>query len=167
MPLLNEDYYNNIDKQLSALESYINSSFEVEKEIESMTAEEAQKFLEERQNRISEILTEKLTKIRNDLVSSAKAQYQYALEKLKIIKNLVEKEISMDTVVEVVKDLITVITGPYQPLIEFTEELIPALTKISDHLLKIASYQPPVVRPDVKLPPFQIEIEPIRPEDIL
>lgn len=167
MGLLNVEVIDKINAQIEGIIEYADNKTEViNKKIASNTAN-AQTILDAEMDKLGEKISEKGTDVRNKAVDVLKAQYQTALEMIKPIEPLLNVSLSLDTVVSVVKSIIEVITAPYQPIIDFTTEVIPKVQELGTNLQKLATYQPNIQAPEgVDVPSISINIEPITPADI-
>lgn len=167
MGLLNVEVIDKINAQIEGIIDYADNKTEViNKKIASNTAN-AQTILDAEMDKLGEKISEKGTDVRNKAVDVLKAQYQTALEMIKPIEPLLNVSLSLDTVVSVVKSIIEVITAPYQPIIDFTTEVIPKVQELGTNLQELATYQPNIQAPEgVDVPSISINIEPITPADI-
>lgn len=167
MGLLNVEVIDKINAQIEGIIDYADNKTEViNKKIASNTAN-AQDILDAEMDKLGEKISEKGTDVRNKAVDVLKAQYQTALEMIKPIEPLLNVSLSLDTVVSVVKSIIEVITAPYQPIIDFTTEVIPKVQELGTNLQELATYQPNIQAPEgVDVPSISINIEPITPADI-
>lgn len=166
MATINTEAIDKINEQLNGFTEYIDAYMvDLQKEIEN-AGESAQEVLNEKMNVLSTQLTQELNPVRQKIIDIFKSQYQSALEKIKPIEPLLNVSLSLDTVVSVVKSIINILTAPYQPIIEFTTEVIPKVLELSANLQKVANYKPSLNVPNVEVPPLQIDIEPISPSDI-
>lgn len=166
MAVLNTEFIDKINEQLEGIITYIDNYVNlIETEIES-GKDKAQQIANEKMEQLSDKLTEKLLPIRQKIIDIFKAQYQSALEKIKPIEPLVNADVSLDTIVDIVKSIIAILIAPYQPAIQFTTEVIPKVIELSNNLQKIANYQPTINIPGVEIPPLNVNIPPITPGDI-
>lgn len=167
MGLLNVEVIDNINAQIEGIIDYADNKTEViNKKIASNTVN-AQAILDAEMDKLGEKISEKGTDVRNKAVDVLKAQYQTALEMIKPIEPLLNVSLSLDTVVSVVKSIIEVITAPYQPIIDFTTEVIPKVQELGTNLQELSTYQPNIQAPEgVDVPSISINIEPITPADI-
>lgn len=167
MGLLNVEVIDNINAQIEGIIDYADNKTKViNKKIASETAN-AQAILDAEIDKLGEKISEKGSDVRNKAVDVLKAQYQTALEMIKPIEPLLNVSLSLDTVVNVVKSIIEVITAPYQPIIDFTTEVIPKVQELGTNLQELATYQPNIQAPEgVDVPSININIEPITPADI-
>lgn len=167
MGLLNTEVIDNINAQIEGIITYADNKTEViNKKIANNTAN-AQDVLDAEMDKLGEKISEKGTDVRNKAVDVLRAQYQTALEMIKPIEPLLNVSLSIDTVVSVVKSIIEIITAPYQPIIDFTTEVIPKVQELGTNLQELATYQPNIQAPEgVDVPSISINIEPITPSDI-
>ena len=128
--------------------------------------ETAQALVDKKMEELSASVEDKLLDVRGKVVKTFSEQYKIALQQLEPIKPLMNISISLDTVVSIVESIISVITAPYQPIIEFTTEVIPKVIEISNKLQTIASYKPSVGIPNVSVPPLNVNVPPITAKDI-
>lgn len=166
MAVINTEAIDKINKQLDGLIEYMDAySLQIQTEINNAGAN-AQKVADEQMEELSRNITEKLSTIRGQIIDIFHSQYQVAMEKIKPIEPLLNITISLDTVVDVVKSIIEIMTAPYQPIIEFTTQIIPKVVELSNNLQKIASYQPNIEVQGVDIPTLNINVDPITPGDI-
>lgn len=164
MSLLNTEYIDKINDQLEGITLYIDGYLS---DINTdLTKQEIQKELDNKMKILNDDVSLKLNTIRNKVVEIFKSQYQSALEAIKPIEPILNVDLNIDTVVSVVESIITILTKPYQPIITFTNEIIPKVITLSDNIQKIATYQPNVNIPDVNVPSLNIQVEPITASDI-
>ena len=167
MSTINTEMIDKLNAEINGVLTYadvitadINNEFEYAKN-------NTQELLNEKMAELGDKIIEKAEPIRQKIINIFSAQYQSALEKIEPIEPLLNMSISLDTVVDAVKSIIEIITAPYQPIIEFTTEVIPKVLELSNNLQKLASYTPDINVPEgVEIPPLNIEIQPITPGDI-
>lgn len=166
MATISLKYLEKINEQLDGIIVYIDAySTALQKEINS-AGRYAQKIADEEMAKLSESASEKLNIIRDKVIDIFKAQYQSAMERVKPIEPLLNADVSLDTVVEIVKSIIAILAAPYQPMIDFISTAVPLVLEISDKIQTIATYQPTIEAPGVEIPPLEIKVEPITPGDI-
>lgn len=167
MALLNTEIIDKLNSQIEGVIAFADNMTESINQGLERTNEVAQDYVDQKGAELGAKISEKGNEIRDKAVEIFSAQYQSALEKLKPIEPLVNADVSLDTVVDIVKSIIAVITAPYQPVIDFTLEVIPKVLQLSNNILTLATY-----RPDIKLPPgvtppeIPIDIKPITIQDI-
>lgn len=166
MSIINTTYIDNINAQLEDCITYLDNTFGNLSAFTNKSQEELQEYVDNQATIVSEQLNKELNDVRGKIVSVFSSQYQIALEKIKPIEPLINMEISLDTIVEVVKSIIQIITAPYQPIIEFTTEIIPKVLELSNNIQKVATYQPKIDIPGITPPQLTIEVEPITAKDI-
>lgn len=167
MALMNTEVIDKINEQIDGIIAYADNITDLINEEIAATQGVAQEFIDEKAQELSEEISEKGAYIREKIVEIFKAQYQSALEKVKPIQELVNMQLSMDTILTVVQSIINIIAAPYQPIIEFTTQVVPKVIELSNNLQKLASYQPNINLPDgIQPPKMDIEIEPITAADI-
>lgn len=166
MAMINTDALDKINEQLNGLINYMDAyAEEIQTEINN-AGSKAQEVADEKMAELSSLMSQKLNIIRGQIIDTFSAQYQVALNKIEPIEPLLNVSISLDTVVSVVQSIINIITAPYQPIIDFTTQIIPKVMELSANLQTIASYQPSIDVPGVDIPPLEIEVDPITPGDI-
>lgn len=167
MALMNTEVIDNINAQIEGIISTADNVCAVVNEQIAEKQDQAQQFVNEKVDDLSEMISAKGNEIRDKAVDVFSAQYQSALEMIKPIEPLLNISLSLNTVVSAVKSIIEIITKPYQPIIEFTTILIPKVLELSANLQKLATYQPNINVPEgVTIPPLNINIKPITPGDI-
>lgn len=167
MALFNTEIIDNLNNRIEGVLEFADNMTESINHGLAVTNEVAQDYIDEKGVELGEKISEKGNEIRDKAVEIFSAQYQSALEKLKPIEPLVNADVSLDTVVDIVKSIIAVLIAPYQPIIDFTLEVIPKVLQLSDNILKLATYQPPLVLPPGVTPPeIPINIKPITIKDI-
>lgn len=166
MSTINTEQIDKINAQLEGLINYMDAAAaDIETAIKN-AGTNAQEVANEKMAELSTKVNEKLSSSREQIINIFHDQYQAAMEKIKPIEPLLNISISLDTVVSVVASIIEVITAPYQPIIEFTTQIIPKVLALSTNLQEIASYQPSINVSGVEVPPLDINVEPITAEDI-
>lgn len=164
---MNTEIIDKINEQIDGVITYADNITSLINEEIAATQGVAQEFIDEKAQELSQKISEKGNYIRDNIVDIFQAQYQTALEKVKPIQELAQMSLSMDTILTVVQSIINIITAPYQPIIEFTTEIVPKVMELSNNLQKLANYQPAINLPDgVQPPKMDIEIEPITAADI-
>lgn len=166
MSTINTEALDNINAQLDGVIVYMDKFSEDLSKASDGAGSKAQEIVNQKVGELSEAVEAKLLDIREDVVKTFSGQYKIALAKIEPIKPLLNVSLSLDTVVSVVKSIITIITAPYQPIIEFTTEVIPKVLEISAKLQTIASYKPSVDVPNVEVPPLSVNVPPITASDI-
>lgn len=166
MSTINTEQIDKINAQLEGLINYMDAAAEDIQTAINNASTNAQEVANEKMAELSTKVNEKLSSSREQIINIFHGQYQAAMEKIKPIEPLLNISISLDTVVSVVTSIIEIITAPYQPIIEFTTQIIPKVLTLSANLQKIASYQPSINVPGVEVPPLDINVEPITAEDI-
>lgn len=168
MSLLNTEIIDNINNQIEGVMLYADNITDLINQEIANKQDQAQVIINSKIDELSTKISEKGNEIRNKTVDIFSAQYQSALEKIKPIEPLLNASVTPDTIVNVVKSIIAVLTAPYQPIIEFTIEVIPKVIQLSNNLQKLITYQPNINVPEgVNIPPLTINIEPITPQDII
>lgn len=166
MATINTKALDNINAQLDGVIVYMDKFSEDLSKLSDSTGSKAQAIVDEKMEELSKDIENKLLDIRENVVNTFRGQYQVAMEKLEPIKPLMNVSISLDTVVSVVKSIIAIITAPYQPIIEFTTEVIPKVLEISSKLQTVATYRLSINNPNVEVPPLNVNIPPISASDI-
>ena len=166
MATINTDSLDKINAQLDGIIVYMDKFSEDLSKLQTTAGETTQALVDKKMEELSASVEGKLLDVRAKVVKTFSEQYKIALQKLEPIKPLMNVSISLDTVVSVVKSIINVITAPYQPIIEFTTEVIPKVIEISNKLQTIASYKPSVDVPNVDVPPLNVNVPPITAKDI-
>ena len=167
MATINLEMIDKINQQLDGITDYIDEYMLVIEDDIKNAGDKAQVVANEKMELLSTNITQKLQPIREKIINIFKAQYQSGLEKIKPIEPLLNVSLSIDTVVSVVQSIINIIIAPYQPIIEFTTQVIPKVVELSNNMQRIANYQPNIPEiPNVEIPPLNVEIEPITPADI-
>ena len=169
MSTINTEQIDKIEQQLdgviTALDSYQNTL----QNVANSAGEKAQEAINEAMGQLSEKVNTQLNSIRQKVIDIFSAQYQIAMEKIAPVKALLDAlPISADlgAVVSVLTGVVNLVTAPYQPIIEFTTQVIPKVLSISTKIQTIASYQPNFDIPGVEVPPLEINVAPITPGDI-
>ena len=167
MGLLNVEVIDNINAQIEGVIAYADNKTEVINQKIAGNTANAQEIINTEMDKLGEKITEKGNDIRDKAVDVLRAQYQTALEMIEPIEPLLNVSLSMDTIVSVVRSIIGIITAPYQPIIDFTTEVIPKVQELGTNLQELATYQPNINAPEgVGVPSISINIEPITPADI-
>ena len=169
MSTINTDQIDNINEQLDGIIDYINSYTNTFQDMVNIAGNNAQEAIDNAAADLSNEINEQLSVIRTKIINIFSAQYQIAMEKIAPIQAILEAlPISADlgAIVSVLTSVVDIITAPYQPIIEFTTQIIPKVLELSSKLQTIASYRPTIDIPGIEPPEFDISIEPITAEDI-
>lgn len=167
MSLMNTEVIDNINKQIEAVITTADNICDVINEEIAGKQSQAQDIVNKKVAELSDTINEKGNDIRNNIVDVFSSQYQSALKMIEPIEPLLNISITPNTVVSVVTSIVSIITKPYQPIIEFTTILIPKVLELSENLQKLATYQPQINVPEgVTIPSITIDIEPITASDI-
>lgn len=157
MSEINKKYIDNLTLQLQGTNSYIDKTAE---SFEGSSQEEINQKLKE----LESYLQEKLTKIRNSVVSFLKSQYSAIMKEQELLKPLVETNpANLQDVVGWIKNAITYISGPYGKFTVMQAEILTSATALSAELQKASSHN--FNNPDI--PPINVDVEPITAKDII
>lgn len=168
MSTINVEMIDKLKEQIEGITKYAdNICANLNEKIKNKQPDEAQEIVDEKVDELSDEITKKGSKIKDKIVDTFKAQFASAKEKIKPIEPLLELNPSPDTIVDIVKLIIEIITSPYQPIIDFTTEIIPKVSELSEELQKLSDYKPEIEAPEgVTVPSPSINIEPISAGDI-
>lgn len=174
MSIINIEQLDKVNEQLEAITSLLDEYCEaLNKEIDSYVSqgqEAVQEKIDEEVQKLSDKVTEKAEPIRKKLINVLHSQYEKIEEKIKPIKPLVNANISLNTVVDIVKSMIAIMTYPYQPYIEYLTILAPKLLELSNNLQTLATYQPTLTIPEeikVQIPPLSANVGTITIDDVI
>lgn len=168
MAVINKEELQKINKQLEGVTQSLDMLFErLEKEAK-FVGKYAQKEIDKVGEEVSIELQEKVNGIRTKTIKTFSEQTQVIKEKIKPIEPLLNVNLSIDTVVSVVKSIIDIMIAPYEPYVEYIKEIMPEILKISDNPQEIANYKPEINLPDGLEPPkINVTVEPITAKEIL
>lgn len=147
---------NNLDKindELEGINYYLDS---VVYNLQGKT----QDFVDAKMEALSTEVEAKLNKIKDlKIVPPLHAQYENALAQIALLQPLIELSIiDLPSVIEALTKIISIVTAPYQPAIDFVTEIAPKVGELGVNIVKIATYQPPTIQ-GVDISPFDIDIE--------
>lgn len=167
MALLNTEIIDKLNLQIEGVIAFADNMTETINQCLERTNEVAQDYVDQKGAELGAKISEKGNEIRDKAVEIFSAQYQSALEKLKPIEPLVNANVTPDNVVNIVKSIIAVVIAPYQPIIDFTVEVIPKILQLSNNIVALAAYRPAInLPPGVTPPEIPIDIKPITIQDI-
>ena len=137
---MNEDKFKKIDDLNTTLENVYNlaNNTLTNFDIEGMTQEGAQMLVDDLCIRISNSINDKLEKQRIELINVLHQGFISSNEIIEQLKPLVEFNLNIDTVVDAVRQIITILSGPYQKAVEYTTELAPKLLTLTDNIAGLA-----------------------------
>lgn len=174
MATINTEQIDKINEQLDGVIDYIDASTSTFEALAKSAGPNAQQVIDDTMADLSANINNQLSLIRGKIVGIFHDQYAKAMEKIAPIEPILSMfpiSISLDTscltaIVDALKAMADIITAPYQPVIEFTTQVIPKVLTSSAKLQTIASYQPTLDIPNVEVPPLELSVEPITAGDI-
>lgn len=152
MTTINTDAIDKINDQLTALITYCDQKT-------ALLNNKSQPTVDAEMEKISAFISEKLQNIKDEkIVSPLKSKFQTAKPIVDLLKPLVEFSLSADpgALKEALEMVISHITAPYYPAIEFINILTPKVTELAANIQEVATYQPTVE--GVTVPPLDINI---------
>ncbi len=167
MAVFNTEIIDKMNDQIQGVLSFADNWTEAINEGLARTNEQAQDYVDQKGAELGAKISEKGNEIRDKAVEIFSAQYQSALEKIKPLQPLVNANVTPDSVVDIVKTMLSIMIAPYQPAIDFTVELVPKVLELSNNILTLAAYRPDLQLPEgVNPPEIPIDIKPITIADI-
>lgn len=141
-----------INKELEGINDYLDKTV-------SNFDKKTQAYVDEKWAAINAEIEAKLNKIKDiKIVPPLHAQYEHALATIALLKPLVELSIvDLPSVIDGLLKVVSIVTAPYQPAIDFITEIVPKVAELGTNLVEIATYQPPIVE-GVNIPPLNVNI---------
>ena len=141
-----------INKELEGVNDYLDK-------VVSDFDKKSQAYVDAKWTAINTEVEAKLNKIKDiKIVPPLHAQYEHALASIALLKPLVELSIvDLPSVIDGLTKIISIVTAPYQPAIDFITEIAPKVVELGENLVEVATYQPPTIE-GVEIPPLDINI---------
>lgn len=146
---MNEDKFKKIDDLNKTLENiYVLASNTLSNfDVDDMSLNMAQPLVDNLCRRVSANLNYKLNILRVDLIKNLHNGFISSNEIIEQLKPLVEFDLNIDTVVDAVRQIITILSGPYQKAIEYTTELTPKIVELSNNIANLSTLQDSIPKP--------------------
>ena len=174
----------NIDEQLDGLIDFIDNTSPYLQDVANSAGNLAQDAVDDAMDKISDSVSEKLQPLRDKLVEVLHSQYQEVQSKLnqyiapissfvtidwttgQITPNI---QPNLDTLKSFAEGIIQMLV-PSQAVmfvVNYTTQVMPKVTSISNKILQVASYQLEIPElPDITIPQLDIDVDPITISDI-
>lgn len=165
---------NNLDKinlELEGVNDYLDK-------VVSNLNDKSQAYVDAKWAAINAEIEAKLNKIKDiKIVPPLHAQYEHSIASIALLQPLIEflailTDLDLSDIpgaLEAFKDglmkIVSLITAPYQPAIDFGIEIVPKVIELGENLVEVATYQPPVIE-GITIPPLDINIT-LTMEDII
>ena len=176
MATINTNQLDKINAQLEGIISYLDNYCALVQEEIDGAGDKAQELINVKMAELSANIQSKADPIRAKIISIFKYQYAKATEKIAPVKTLMDMfpiSISLDlSCLTAIYDALVaakdILIAPYQPVIEFTTQVVPKVLELSSNLQTLASYSPSITLPEgVTMPSLSVTIEPITAGDIM
>lgn len=170
---MNENKFKKIDDLNKTLENiyYLVDKSLTEFDVDEMTQEQAQSLVDDLCIRISNSINNKLIDKRADLINSLHEGYISSNEIIQQLEPLVNFNLNVDTVVEAVQKIITIIAGPYQKAVEYVTLLTPKVLELANNIANLSTLQDKIPKhpsmPLLNYNKLQITMPPITVDEII
>jgi len=174
----------NIDDQLDGIIKFLNDNSTFLQDLANSAGEKAQDVINDTMEDLSDRVSNKLKPLRDKLVSVLHSQYAEVQSKLTSYIAPISSFVSINwstgeitpnisADLDALKDFAEGIIKMLVPspaamfIADYTTQVMPKVTSISNKILQVASYQLEIPElPDITIPPLDIDVDPITLADI-
>lgn len=169
--MINKEQLEKYNDEIEAILEALDKDCETIQKMIDNAPQMAEEILKREIKKIGDLLTEKGNKIRDKLIGFLKPQLQWLKEKIKPILVLYDlvNNLSLDNIVQAVKEIIKLLIGPYEPYIKMLTELPPELVRLSNNLKKLVNWRPNIHLPEgvhIDIPIPEVDIKDITMGDL-
>lgn len=167
--MINKEQLEKYNDEIEAILEALDKDCETIQKMIDNAPQTAEEILQREIDKMEKVLQEKGDTIRGKLIGFLKPQLQWLKEKIKpviVLYNLINN-LSMDTILDAVKEIIKLLLGPYEPYVKMLTELPPELVRLSKNLKKLVNWRPKITPPEgIVVPIPEVDIKDITMADL-